>query len=138
MDPLSVLRDFNTSGKLQLVEVVGQHHVQFGDRYNFPASTPVYKAGSGYYTLQDVLFYLKSRALKPQEYVMAANQAAVTNINIADRKASLPAGPGRWGGTQLLGRPDHPNPPFEAAWLTPADDPPGPGATFNAPSLCCC
>ncbi|KXZ48472.1 hypothetical protein GPECTOR_27g642 [Gonium pectorale] len=95
MDPLSVLRDFNTNNKLQIVQQVGGN-VQFGDRYNFPASTPVYKAAGAaavYYTLQDVLFYLKSRQLKPQEYVMAASQAGVSNINIVDRKCAHPGPP---------------------------------------------
>ncbi|GIL82155.1 hypothetical protein Vretifemale_11085 [Volvox reticuliferus] len=93
MDPLSVLRDFNTSNKLNLVQQT-DGNVQFGDRYSFPAATPVYKAAfaqaaSAYYSLQDVLFYLKNRNLKPQEYVMAANQSGVANINIVDRKKIL-------------------------------------------------
>ncbi|GIL64314.1 hypothetical protein Vafri_18291 [Volvox africanus] len=93
MDPLSVLRDFNTSNKLQLVQQI-DGNVQFGDRYSFPAATPVYKAAfaqaaSAYYSIQDVLFYLKNRNLKPQEYVMAANQSGVANINIVDRKKIL-------------------------------------------------
>ncbi|GLC54602.1 hypothetical protein PLESTB_000884200 [Pleodorina starrii] len=93
MDPLSVLRDFNTSNRLNLVQQV-EGNVQFGDRYSFPAATPVYKAAfaqaaSAYYSLQDVLFYLKNRHLKPQEYVMAANQSGVANINIVDRKKVL-------------------------------------------------
>ncbi|GLI63558.1 hypothetical protein VaNZ11_006411 [Volvox africanus] len=93
MDPLSVLRDFNTSNKLHLVQQI-DGNVQFGDRYSFPAATPVYKAAfaqaaSAYYSMQDVLFYLKNRNLKPQEYVMAANQSGVANINIVDRKKIL-------------------------------------------------
>lgn len=90
MDPLSVLRDFNTSSKLDVVQQI-EGNVQFGDRYSFPVAMPVYKAAfaqaaSAYYSLQDVLFYLKNRHLKPQEYVMAANQSGVANISIVDRK----------------------------------------------------
>ncbi|KAG2482472.1 hypothetical protein HYH03_018579 [Edaphochlamys debaryana] len=91
MDPLSVLKDFNTSSKLQLVKLA-EGNVQFGDRYSFPATTPVYKAAgqaTAYYSLQDVLFYLKNRQLKPQEYVMAASQAGVGSISIMDRKKVL-------------------------------------------------
>ncbi|KAG2436391.1 hypothetical protein HXX76_006698 [Chlamydomonas incerta] len=90
MDPLSVLRDFNTSDRLHLVQHL-DGNVQFGDRYNFPASTPVYKkaGASAYYTLHDVLFYLKNRQLKPQEYVMAASQAGLGIVNIMDRKKML-------------------------------------------------
>ncbi len=92
--PLSVLRDYNTKNAIKQVVQVGSD-VHFGDRYSFPAATPVYKAAgaqTAYYSLQDVLFYVKNRLLKPQEYVMAARQAGVGLINIMDRKVCV------WGG----------------------------------------
>ena len=89
MDPLSVLRDFNTSSRLSLVQLV-EGNVHFGDRYSFPAAVPVYKAAAAhaapYYTLGDVLFYLQRRNVKPQDYLLEASKTGAGLVNLVDRK----------------------------------------------------
>eukprot|EP00873_Tetraselmis_striata_P038014 jgi/Tetstr1/458278/TSEL_044764.t1 len=95
MDPLKLLREYTMRGELSQVTQV-EDQIDFGDRYTFPASSLTgYKSLKGdgeHYTLQTVLFFLKSPDKVHSHYMRMAREAGhevVSLIDAADMKAYL-------------------------------------------------
>ena len=90
MDPLSLLRDFNSRRQLEQVQVQNDR-VNFGDAYVFPKTS--YTAFKGvqkdYYTLEVVLYLLQHRHLSHPEYIKQASAAKIGIVNTLDKKVLL-------------------------------------------------
>lgn len=88
MDPLSLLKKFNLEKKVEQVEERGDR-VHFGDSYVFPkTSYTAFKPvrGDDYYTLETVLFILKTRSLPHAEYLRLASNSKHVIASQVDRK----------------------------------------------------
>lgn len=90
MDPLRLLRDYNSTKQLDKVAVVGDR-VVFGDNYSFSYTsfTAFKKSGGDYYTLDALLCLLHNRTLTHAEYLNATSKAKVNPVSMVDRKVGL-------------------------------------------------
>lgn len=86
-DPLSLLREFSTSGRLELVRLDGDA-IRFGDQYVFPKATPTAFKGQreGHYSLEVALYVAQHRQLSQPEYLKAASSAGLAAAPYVDRK----------------------------------------------------
>jgi hypothetical protein len=96
MDPLALLREFNTGRKLKQVAVSGDR-INFGDQYSYPKSTPTaFKSSRGdHYSLETVLHYLSGKALSAAEYVKECSKTGILPVMIQDRKVRPRGADGR-------------------------------------------
>jgi hypothetical protein len=87
MDPLALLREFNTGRRVKQVAVSGDR-INFGDQYSYPKATPTaFRSSRGeHYSLETVLHYLSSKTLSAAEYVKECSKTAILPVQIQDRK----------------------------------------------------
>lgn len=95
MDPLTLLRDFVTLGKVEEISVSGER-IDFGGRYSFGKSVSTsYKSQQGkegFYDLESLVFFVRntvSGGVKFGDYFKNARQAGLMPISALDRKVSV-------------------------------------------------
>jgi hypothetical protein len=88
MDPLSLVRDFNTAGEVDKIVVRGDM-VDFGGRYEFPKTTfTAFHCGKDYLTLEAALHALRTRALSQAEYIRNNLGTHTTTLSYVDRRVN--------------------------------------------------
>lgn len=103
MDPLRLLREYVSGGRLEEVTTVGDR-VHFGTRFALPRSArTAYKSQAkdgAFYDLGALLFYARNLGptFKYADYFKKAREAGVGQVTFIDRKVSPWAGACRCGG----------------------------------------
>lgn len=94
MDPLSLLREYVSGGKLKEVTTTGDR-ISFGDRFSFLRDArTAYKSRSKdgtFYDLGTLLFFAQNLGpdFKFADYFKKAREAGVGQVTFIDRKVSL-------------------------------------------------
>ena len=104
-DPLSVLRDFCSGGRVNEVELRPDGRVYFADQYSFAKSTPTaFKVnGGGLYELEAVVSFIRAFAAdadfraRLKDYLDGCKQHTMRPVVVADRKV-------RWAGGRDIAR----------------------------------
>jgi hypothetical protein len=99
-DPLSVLKDFCSTGRVEQVVLADDGRVYFADQYSFPKTTyTAFKSGAGggdFYDLEVVVFYIQhfagaETAARIADYVAGCRKQNIKPVALPDRKVWAPS-----------------------------------------------
>ena len=89
MDPVSLLREWTISGKLDSIRL-GPDRVEFADSYSFRRdAATAYKAQKGkgdFYSLATLLVFLRNKSTPFPQYVKITKEENVPTVSYLDRK----------------------------------------------------
>ncbi|XP_062177938.1 protein CDC73 homolog [Alnus glutinosa] len=90
MDPLSALRDYTIRGEVDRIVRVNDEF-RFGSEYSFPCSAETaYRSKQGsLYTLETLVYFVRSHQLKHIEYIQKARTQGIPAVTLPDRKPLL-------------------------------------------------